>query len=131
MEAGKASNHILIEKVLVTAANGNQEAQGYAMQFVKMFKAAGCESDLNLPIPGLRPDVTSVHIGIRDSKNIPEGALALVQLHTKRYPLLCGGLRWLAQSHDFCDGLGSPVERASVLIPLFNKEIDLFPKVLD
>ncbi len=55
----------------------------------------------------------------------------LVQLHTKRYPLLCGGLRWLAQSHDFCDGLGSPVERASVLIPLFNKEIDLFPKVLD
>lgn len=79
-EVGKAPNYMVIKNVVVTAANGNQEAQSYAMQFVKMFKAAGCESDLNLSIPGLRPDVIGVHIGIRGSQNIPEGAPALARI---------------------------------------------------
>jgi hypothetical protein len=65
---------------LVTAANGNQEAQSYAMEFVKVFKASGCESDLSLPIPGLRPDVIGIHIGVRNLQNIPEGALTLSKI---------------------------------------------------
>jgi hypothetical protein len=55
-----------IKQVPVTAANGNQEAQAYALDFVNLFKAAGCESDLELPIPGLTPDVQGVKIGVRD-----------------------------------------------------------------
>jgi len=78
--AGKTPNHMVIKQILVTAANGNQEAQSFAMQFVNVFKHAGCESDLSLPIPGLRPDVIGIHIGVRDSKNIPEGALALSRI---------------------------------------------------
>jgi len=70
----------VIKKVLVTAANGNQEAQSYAMEFVKAFKASGCESDLSLPIPGLRPDVIGIHIGVRNLQNIPESALTLSKI---------------------------------------------------
>lgn len=76
MEAGKKNNFV-IGKIIVTAANGNQEAQNYAMQFVKIFKASGCESDLSLPIPGLRPDIIGIHIGVRNLQNIPDGALIL------------------------------------------------------
>lgn len=80
LEGGIATKHILINKLVVTAANGNQEAQSFAMQFVKIFKAAGFESELNLPIPGLRPDVIGIHIGIKGSQNIPESALALAKI---------------------------------------------------
>ena len=68
------------KSILVTAANGNHEAQSYAMEFVKLFKTSGCESDLSLPIPGLRPDVTGIHIGVRNRRNIPEGASSLSRI---------------------------------------------------
>ena len=51
-----------IKRVLVTAANSNQEAQTYATDLVKIFKDAGCASDLQLPIPGVTPDVQGVRI---------------------------------------------------------------------
>ncbi len=70
----------VIKSILVTAANGNQEAQSYAMELVTLFKASGCESDLKLPIPGLRPDVVGIHIGVRNRRNIPEGAVSLSQI---------------------------------------------------
>jgi len=60
-----------LKKVPVTAANGNQEAQALASDFVKMFTDAGCESDLDLPTPGLTPDVQGIKIGVRDFANIP------------------------------------------------------------
>ena len=66
-----------IGKVVVTAATGNQEAQNYAMQFVKTFRAVGFESDLSLPIPGLRPDIIGIHLGVRDPTNIPASVLVL------------------------------------------------------
>ena len=69
-----------IKSILVTAANGNQEAQNYAMDFVKVFKSCGCGSDLSLPIPGLRPDVVGIHVGVRNSRNIPEGAVLLSKM---------------------------------------------------
>jgi hypothetical protein len=55
-----------INKFSVTAANGNQEAQAYAADFVKVFTAAGCNADLQLPNPGLTPDVEGVKIGVRN-----------------------------------------------------------------
>ena len=58
-----------IKRVPVTAANGNQEAQAYAYDFIKVFKEAGCESDLQLPIPGLTPDVQSIRIGVHNLTN--------------------------------------------------------------
>lgn len=70
----------VMKKVLVTAANSNQEAQSYSMELVKLFKASGCESDLSLPIPGLRPDVIGIHIGVRNRRNIPEGAVSLSKI---------------------------------------------------
>jgi hypothetical protein len=60
-----------IKRVPVTAANGNQEAQTYAIDFVKLFKDAGCASDLQLPIPGLTPDVQGVKVGVRNWAAIP------------------------------------------------------------
>lgn len=60
-----------LKRVPVTAANGNQEAQAYAIEFVSIFKSAGCVSDLQLPIPGLIPDVQGVRIGVRDLTSIP------------------------------------------------------------
>jgi hypothetical protein len=60
-----------IKRIPVTAANGNQEAQAYALDFVKVFKDAGCTSDLELPIPGLTPDVQGVRVGVRSSADIP------------------------------------------------------------
>jgi hypothetical protein len=61
-----------INKIPVTAADSNQEAQAYALSFVQIFKAAGCTSDLLLPIPGLTPDVQSVRVGVRSLASIPE-----------------------------------------------------------
>jgi hypothetical protein len=60
-----------IRRIPVTAANSNQEAQAYALDFVRLFKDAGCASDLQLPIPGVTPDVQGVRIGVRDLANIP------------------------------------------------------------
>ena len=61
-----------IKRVPVTAANGNQEAQAYALEFVNVFRnAPPCASDLALPIPGLRPDVQGIKVGVRDIVNIP------------------------------------------------------------
>jgi hypothetical protein len=53
------------EMINVTAANSNNEAQIYAIDFVNGFKAAGCQAKLALPIPGLRPEITGVSIGVR------------------------------------------------------------------
>lgn len=61
----------------VTASNGNQEAQRFAMDFVNAFKAIGCKADLALPIPGLRPDVGGVAVGVRDTKTVDPQALEL------------------------------------------------------
>jgi len=71
--------HVL-SMVNVTAANSNQEAQMYATDFVKAFKAAGCTTDLLLPIPGLRPDVIGVHIGVTDITNVPPAAIELSKM---------------------------------------------------
>lgn len=61
--------------IQVTAANGNQEAQRYASDFVAALHNAGCKAGLALPTPGLRPDVVGVHIGVRDMSNIDPIAL--------------------------------------------------------
>jgi hypothetical protein len=61
----------------VTASNGNQEAQRYAMDFVNTLRAQGCDADLALPIPGLTPDVEDIHIGVRDLHHIDANAKKL------------------------------------------------------
>ncbi|MCX7044278.1 MAG: hypothetical protein NTX50_02170 [Candidatus Sumerlaeota bacterium] len=70
----------LLPTVIVTAANSNNEAQVYALEFVKLLKAAGCVSDLVLPIPSLMPDVVGIHIGVRDPQNLPPGAIELSKI---------------------------------------------------
>jgi hypothetical protein len=77
-----------IIRVPVTAANGNQEAQAYASDFVKVFKDAGCDSDLQLPIPGLAPDVQGVRIGVRNLTDIPAEVGLINQI------LLAGEIRY-------------------------------------
>jgi len=69
-----------LPKVNVTAANSNHEAQVYGTEFVKALKSGGCAADLSLPIPGLTPDVVGIHIGVRDPKNIPPGAIELSKM---------------------------------------------------
>ncbi|WP_157651881.1 hypothetical protein [Burkholderia ubonensis] len=71
-----------VVRIPVTAANGNQEAQRYAMELVQRLRNAGCESDLSLPIPGLRPEVEGVHIGIRNIDQRPPQAGLLSQILT-------------------------------------------------
>ena len=61
----------------VTAANANQEAQRYATDFVYALNAKGCKASLNLPIPGLRPEIVGVLIGVRNPAAIPSAATAL------------------------------------------------------
>src|SRR5207253_2755836 len=63
--------------VKITASIGNQEAQRYAMDFVGILRRSGCAADLDLPTPGLRPDIVGVQIGVRDIKSIPESASQL------------------------------------------------------
>jgi hypothetical protein len=58
----------------VTASNGNQEAQRYAMDFVNTLRGQGCDADLALPIPGLTPDVEDIHIGVRELYRIDANA---------------------------------------------------------
>jgi hypothetical protein len=77
-----------IKRVPVTAANGNQEAQTYASDFVNVFKDAGCEADLQLPIPGLTPDVQGLFIGVRTLADIP------VEVGLIDKVLLAGGIRY-------------------------------------
>jgi hypothetical protein len=69
-----------IQSIPVTAAGGNNEAQTYATDFVMIFRGAGCASDLALPIPGLRPEVEGVRIGVRDIANIPPEAQLLGEI---------------------------------------------------
>jgi hypothetical protein len=61
----------------VTASNGNQEAQRYAMDFVNSLTDLGCHADLALPIPGLTPDVEGIHIAVRDLSHIDANAQKL------------------------------------------------------
>jgi hypothetical protein len=82
-----------IKKVPVTAANGNQEAQAYALDFIKLFRDAGCDADLELPTPGLTPDVQGIIIGVRTLNNIPaevgliEQILHAGEIHCEVNPL--------------------------------------------
>jgi hypothetical protein len=61
----------------VTAAQANQEAQRYALDFVNALRSGGCTADLALPIPGLMPDVVGVFVGVRDMSNLGSMAEAL------------------------------------------------------
>jgi hypothetical protein len=69
-DAAKNLCHTLT-RAPITAANSNQEAQTFALDFVRVFKSAGCTSDLELPIPGVTPDVQGIKIGVRNLKAIP------------------------------------------------------------
>ena len=71
-----------IGRVDVTAANGNGEAQEYAMDFVRSFREAGWQSDLALPIPGLMPDVKGIHIAIRGVDKMPIEAVEVSKMLT-------------------------------------------------
>jgi len=71
-----------IPMVNVTAANSNHEAQVYGNELVKALKEGGCAADLSLPIPGLTPDVVGIHIGVRDQKSVPSGAIELAKMLT-------------------------------------------------
>jgi hypothetical protein len=64
----------------VTAANSNSEAQEYAMDFMKSFRAAGWQSDLALPTPGLTPDVKGVHVTVRDITQMPFEAVEVSKI---------------------------------------------------
>jgi hypothetical protein len=77
-----------IKRVPVTASNGNQEAQAYASDFVRFFKSAGCESELQLPIPGLTPDVQGLNIGVRTLANVP------IEVGLIENVLAAGGIRY-------------------------------------
>jgi hypothetical protein len=61
--------------VNVTASS--DEAKRYAYQFIGALHAAGCHADLVLPIPGLRPNVFGVHVGVRDLNQIDPSATVL------------------------------------------------------
>jgi hypothetical protein len=61
--------------IKVTASS--DEAKRYASQFIGALRKAGCRADLELPIPGLRPDITGVFIGVRDMDKIDPSATAL------------------------------------------------------
>ena len=63
----------------VTAANSNNEAQRYAQDFVVAFRAAGCTANLALPIPGLRPEVTGLHLGVRTPGQTTGPAVSMAQ----------------------------------------------------
>ncbi|WP_175805909.1 hypothetical protein [Burkholderia ambifaria] len=63
-----------VRRVVVTAANSNNEAQRYGHEFIEILRHAGCEADLALPIPGLEPSVLGIHIVVKDTHNIPPSA---------------------------------------------------------
>jgi hypothetical protein len=59
----------------VTASS--DEAKRYASEFIDALHSAGCGADLDLPVPGLRPNIFGVWIGVRDMKNPDPSAGAL------------------------------------------------------
>jgi hypothetical protein len=67
----------ILPLINITASIGNQEAQRYATDFVGALRGAGCNADLALPIPGLTPDITGIHIGVRNYQNIGAAAKSL------------------------------------------------------
>jgi len=69
-----------LQLIPVTAANANQEAQRYALDFVNALKSGGCTADLALPIPGLMPDVVGVYIAVKDVSNLGSMAEDLKQI---------------------------------------------------
>ncbi|VVD27445.1 hypothetical protein [Paraburkholderia dioscoreae] len=69
-----------VRRVVVTAANSNNEAQRYGNEFIEIFRQAGCTADLALPIPGLEPGVLGVHIVVRDANHVPEQATLLASV---------------------------------------------------
>lgn len=69
-----------VRRVVVTAANSNNEAQRYGNEFIEIFRQAGCTADLALPIPGLEPGVLGVHIVVRDVNRVPEQATLLASV---------------------------------------------------
>jgi hypothetical protein len=69
--------------IAVTAANANQEAQRYALDFFNALKGGGCNADLALPIPGLMPNVIGLYVGVRDTRNLEPTAEALKQILSK------------------------------------------------
>ncbi len=60
------------EKVSVTAANSNNEAQIYAADFIKGLNKAGCKADLELPIPGLEATAKGIIVGVRPWPQSPD-----------------------------------------------------------
>jgi hypothetical protein len=80
-ETMKPACRVTIKHVNATAAQSDHEAQAYALEFVGELRSAGCTADLAVPTPGLRPDITAVHIGIRksvtDDAQIPTSAKVL------------------------------------------------------
>lgn len=78
-----------VGRVVVTAANSNNEAQRYGNEFIEIFRQAGCTADLMLPIPGLAPEVLGIHIVVRDVNHIPDqAALLAVVLDAAHIPYL-------------------------------------------
>lgn len=69
-----------VGRVVVTAANSNNEAQRYGNEFIEIFRQAGCTADLALPIPGLAPEVLGIHIVVRDANHVPEHAALLASI---------------------------------------------------
>jgi hypothetical protein len=61
----------------VTTSNGNQEAQRYAYDLIEALRGGGCKADLTLPTPGLTPDVSGIHVAVRDYNNIDSSAKEL------------------------------------------------------
>jgi hypothetical protein len=80
LEASARSVCSALPPISVTASNGDQEAQRYALDFVTALKNGGCKAELSLPIPGLTSDVTGVLVGVRDMNNIDPAAQALKRL---------------------------------------------------
>lgn len=69
-----------VGRVIVTAANSNNEAQRYGNEFIEIFRQAGCTADLALPIPGLEPGVLGVHVVVRDVNHVPEQVTLLASV---------------------------------------------------
>lgn len=69
-----------VGRVVVTAANSNNEAQRYGNEFIEIFRQAGCTANLALPIPGLQPGILGVHIVVRDANHVPEQATLLASV---------------------------------------------------
>ncbi|MGA9863728.1 MAG: hypothetical protein WA383_19790 [Terriglobales bacterium] len=74
IEAAKAACAAM-SFIHVTASS--DEAKRHAYEFINALQSAGCGANLDLPIPGLRPNVFGVWVGVRDMKNPDPSARAL------------------------------------------------------